>query len=77
LDTDVTVKEDVVDSSAMQLSRDSRFSECSPANDSSVVARSSKTLQPQHSRLTDLVHRTRDAGFYAPVFILLQYYKTL
>ena len=61
MDTDITVR-DELNSSASHLGYGSSVSQSSVAADSSMTVGTSKTLQPYHTRPTDFVHRTRDAG---------------
>jgi len=56
VETDIAVREDDVDLPTCQLGH------------SSMIVGSSNTLQPYHSRPTDCVLRTRDAGAYLMVF---------
>jgi len=73
VETDTAVREDESDCVVSQLGYGSGNSQSSVAADSSMTVGTSKTLQPYHTRPTDFVHRTRDAGDDMWVFVRKQY----
>jgi len=62
VETNSAVREDESDCLVSQLGYGSGISPSSVAADGSVTVGTSKTLQPYHTRPTDFVRHTRDAG---------------